>query len=181
MLMLEPASILTLESFRRLPPIVHKGNPGSRVSKGHTIEITLDEGNLDELLVYRNLSEVFVEAGQEVFSGDVIGVIKPASRSSIAHLVVELVRSGKSVPPPSEFPKVDRETGKGVFLRKCAACHEATSTYQLKGPGLKGRGKDATDDTLREILNKKGRGMPSFKDTLTPKEKEDVIAYMKTL
>ncbi len=26
--MLEPASILTLESFRRLPPIVHKGNPG---------------------------------------------------------------------------------------------------------------------------------------------------------
>ena len=27
-LMLEPASILTLESFRRLPPIVHKGNPG---------------------------------------------------------------------------------------------------------------------------------------------------------
>ncbi len=29
MLMLEPASILTLESFRRLPPIVHKGNPGS--------------------------------------------------------------------------------------------------------------------------------------------------------
>ena len=28
MLMLEPASILTLESFRRLPPIVHKGNPG---------------------------------------------------------------------------------------------------------------------------------------------------------
>ena len=30
MLMLEPASILTLESFRRLPPIVHKGNPGVR-------------------------------------------------------------------------------------------------------------------------------------------------------
>ena len=30
MLMLEPASILTLESFRRLPPIVHKGNPGYR-------------------------------------------------------------------------------------------------------------------------------------------------------
>ena len=28
MLMLAPASILTLESFRRLPPIVHKGNPG---------------------------------------------------------------------------------------------------------------------------------------------------------
>ena len=31
MLMLEPASILTLESFRRLPPIVHKGNPGEGV------------------------------------------------------------------------------------------------------------------------------------------------------
>ena len=31
MLMLEPASILTLESFRRLPPIVHKGNPGVKV------------------------------------------------------------------------------------------------------------------------------------------------------
>ena len=32
MLMLEPASILTLESFRRLPPIVHKGNPGLQLS-----------------------------------------------------------------------------------------------------------------------------------------------------
>ena len=31
MLMLEPASILTLESFRSLPPIVHKGNPGLNV------------------------------------------------------------------------------------------------------------------------------------------------------
>src|SRR5208282_2517491 len=28
-LMLEPASILTLEVSRRLPPKVHKGNPGS--------------------------------------------------------------------------------------------------------------------------------------------------------
>ena len=33
MLMLEPASILTLESFRRLPPIVHKGNPGRNPSE----------------------------------------------------------------------------------------------------------------------------------------------------
>ena len=33
MLMLEPASILTLESFRRLPPIVHKGNPGQVVER----------------------------------------------------------------------------------------------------------------------------------------------------
>ena len=30
--MLEPASILTLESFRRLLPIVHKGNPGLYIS-----------------------------------------------------------------------------------------------------------------------------------------------------
>ena len=37
MLMLEPASILTLESFRRLPPIVHKGNPGFIVSFGWMI------------------------------------------------------------------------------------------------------------------------------------------------
>ncbi len=36
MLMLEPASILTLESFRRLPPIVHKGNPGLDALTFHT-------------------------------------------------------------------------------------------------------------------------------------------------
>ena len=47
MLMLEPASILTLESFRRLPPIVHKGNPGEDVSKseGETLGLLASRPN----------------------------------------------------------------------------------------------------------------------------------------
>ena len=51
MLMLEPASILTLESFRRLPPIVHKGNPGS--SDPRSIGQALHGSRLGEFWKYR--------------------------------------------------------------------------------------------------------------------------------
>ena len=50
MLMLEPASILTLESFRRLPPIVHKGNPGpEQITADIQSAIERLERELDEL------------------------------------------------------------------------------------------------------------------------------------
>ena len=120
--------------------------------------------------------------------GELIGIIKPqAPDSYVARLVVELLQDGE--PSHPEFPEVYPATGQRVFVTKCAVCHEATSTYRLVGPGLKGvkdgklpSGKDATHDALLEILNNKGgAGMPPFQDILTKKEKEDVIAYTKTL
>ena len=59
----------------------------------------------------------------------------------------------------------------------------------LMGPGLKGlfkrdkmtNGKKATDATVRAKIDEGGNGMPAYKDMLSDQEKDDVIAYLKTL
>jgi cytochrome c len=84
--------------------------------------------------------------------------------------------------------KGDAAKGKEVFTQ-CAVCHNADSTEQKMGPGLKGlfkhdklvNGKKVTDATVREKIEQGGNGMPSYKDMLSDQEKDDVIAYLKTL
>ena len=82
----------------------------------------------------------------------------------------------------------DAAAGKDVFEGRCLDCHNPDSTEKKEGPGLKGikdgklpSGKKATHDTLLDLINKGGAGMPPFKDLLSSKEKEDVIAYVLTL
>ena len=115
-------------------------------------------------------------------------MIKPQASHPVAQLRIEFLDGGRSVSPPSKYPEEYPEIGQRVFVTKCAVCHEITSTYRQVGPGLYGTkdgklpsGKDATDHTLLEILNEGLTGMPQFQDTLSKIEKEDVIAYIKTL
>jgi cytochrome c len=85
-------------------------------------------------------------------------------------------------------PKGDAEKGKAVF-EQCAICHNADSDEKKMGPGLKGlfkkdkmvNGKKPTDATVLAKINEGGNGMPGYKDTLSDQEKDDVIAYLKTL
>jgi cytochrome c len=82
----------------------------------------------------------------------------------------------------------DAAKGKEVF-NQCAVCHNADSTEQKMGPGLKGlfkkdklnNGKKVSEATVREKIDQGGNGMPSYKDMLSDKEKDDVVAYLKTL
>ena len=84
--------------------------------------------------------------------------------------------------------KGDAAKGKEVFSQ-CAVCHNADSTEKKMGPGLKGlfshdklvNGKKVTDATVREKIEEGGNGMPSYKDMLSDTEKDDVVAYLKTL
>jgi len=84
--------------------------------------------------------------------------------------------------------KGDAAKGKEVF-EQCAVCHNADSTDKKMGPGLKGlfkhdklvNGKKVTDATVREKIEEGGNGMPSYKDMLSDTEKDDVVAYLKTL
>ena len=84
--------------------------------------------------------------------------------------------------------KGDAEKGKAVF-QQCAVCHNADSDQKKMGPGLKGlfkkdklaNGKKPTDASVRARLEDGGNGMPAYKDMLTAAEKDNLIAYLKTL
>ena len=83
----------------------------------------------------------------------------------------------------------DATKGKDVFESNCSVCHNADSTEKKMGPGLKGlfkkeklnNGKKPTETNIRAIINTGGNGMPSYSDMLTDEEKNDVVAYLKTL
>lgn len=80
------------------------------------------------------------------------------------------------------------DKGKEVF-DQCSVCHNADSTDVKIGPGLKGlfkhdklvNGKPVNEANVRAKIDEGGNGMPSYKDILSNQEKDDVIAYLKTL
>jgi mono/diheme cytochrome c family protein len=83
----------------------------------------------------------------------------------------------------------DAEKGKAVFAQQCVMCHNATTTEKKMGPGLKGvfkkdklaNGKKATEQNVRAQIENGGNGMPAYKDMLSEEERNDLIAYLKTL
>ena len=84
--------------------------------------------------------------------------------------------------------KGDAAKGKVVF-EQCAVCHKVDSTEKTIGPGLKGlfkkeklaSGKKPTEANIRAKIDEGGNGMPAYKDQLSDAEKDDVVAYLKTL
>src|SRR6516225_1668983 len=84
--------------------------------------------------------------------------------------------------------KGDAAKGKAVF-EQCAVCHNPDSDEKKMGPGLKGlfkkdkmtNGKKPTDANVRSRIDEGGSGMPAYKDMLSDQEKDDLLAYLKTL
>jgi cytochrome c len=84
--------------------------------------------------------------------------------------------------------KGDPEKGKDVF-QQCGVCHNADSDEKKMGPGLKGlfkkdkltNGKKPTEANIRAKVDEGGNGMPAYKDMLSDQEKDDLVAYLKTL
>jgi len=85
--------------------------------------------------------------------------------------------------------KGDAAKGKEIF-EQCGVCHNADSTEKKMGPGLKGlfkrdklvsNDKKATEANIRAKIDEGGNGMPPYKDMLSDQEKDDLIAYLKTL
>jgi len=88
----------------------------------------------------------------------------------------------------SAFATGTAAKGKEVF-DQCSVCHNPDSDEKKIGPGLKGlfkkdklvNGKKPSDATVREKIDEGGNGMPAYKDILSDQEKDDLIAYLKTL
>jgi mono/diheme cytochrome c family protein len=82
----------------------------------------------------------------------------------------------------------DVAKGKAVF-QQCSVCHRADSEQKKMGPGLKGlfkkaklaNGKKPTEVSVRAKIDAGGNGMPAYKDMLSDAEKDDLLAYLKTL
>src|SRR5579884_4110379 len=82
----------------------------------------------------------------------------------------------------------DAAKGKEVF-EQCAVCHNADSTEKKMGPGLKGlfhhdkmvNGKKPTEANVRAKIDEGGNGMPAYKEILSDEDKDNLIAYLKTL
>jgi cytochrome c len=82
----------------------------------------------------------------------------------------------------------DAAKGKEVF-EQCSVCHNTDSDERKIGPSLKGlfkhatlaNGKKVSEQTVREKINGGGNGMPSYADLLSEEEKNNVVAYLKTL
>ena len=86
--------------------------------------------------------------------------------------------------------KGDPDKGNEIFDEQCASCHNAYSDERKKGPALKGlfakgklesNGKPANEANIREKIAVGGKGMPAFKEGLSPADQADLIAYLKTL
>lgn len=84
--------------------------------------------------------------------------------------------------------KGDPAKGKDVF-EQCAVCHNVDNPDRKVGPSLKGlfrhpklqNGKPVTEANVRAMINNGGNGMPSYQDMLSEQDKDNVIAYLKTL
>jgi cytochrome c len=99
----------------------------------------------------------------------------------VAGMMAQLNAQGKAKPG-------DAAKGKDVF-DQCSVCHNADSTETKVGPGLKGlfkmeklvNGKPVTEANVRDFINTGGNGMPAYADQLSDQDKNDIIAYLKTL
>lgn len=113
---------------------------------------------------------------------------KPATFRSVrpAPLLMALA-AGALLITNANAQEGDPNRGAALFST-CSACHEATSTKEKVGPGLKGlfgrnrlvNGQKPSEQAVRKILDAGGSKMPSFAG-MPKRQKDDLIAYLMTL
>jgi mono/diheme cytochrome c family protein len=80
-------------------------------------------------------------------------------------------------------------SGRRIFDRYCAMCHEAYSSKALRGPTLQGMfkkqympsGAPANDERAREVVRLGRSKMPAFDRVLNQQQMEDLLGYLHTL
>lgn len=99
-----------------------------------------------------------------------------------------VVIAALTAPTPAPAFAPDAAKGKELF-EQCSVCHNADSDEKKMGPGLKGlfkkaklsNGKPANEANVRAFVDQGGNGMPAYESILSKAEKDDLIAYLKTL
>jgi mono/diheme cytochrome c family protein len=79
--------------------------------------------------------------------------------------------------------------GRRVYDGRCAECHYAYSTHNLRGPSLHGlfkkqfmsSGIPANDERVLDIILLGRAKMPAFQNKLTQQQVDELMAYLHTL
>ena len=82
----------------------------------------------------------------------------------------------------------DAKKGESAF-ENCSVCHNSDSTETKIGPGLKGvfkreklvNGKPVNEANIKELITEGSGGMPPFGDSISSEDKDNIIAFLKTL
>ena len=82
----------------------------------------------------------------------------------------------------------DPKKGAMVF-ENCAGCHNSDSTETKVGPGLKDlfkrdklvNGKPVNPENVKGLVTDGSGSMPPFGDSISPTDKDNLVAYLKTL
>ena len=108
-----------------------------------------------------------------------------------AAMMAAAVAGCTKLPPPTPLSELNPQQMQGheVYLARCAACHNDRSNDPLEGQSLRGifkkqyleSGAPANDDRVMAAILY-GRGMmPALGSTMTPDERQDLLAYLHTL
>ncbi len=120
---------------------------------------------------------------------------KPARFVPLAAIVLIIIAILSAC--DSEPRKTDAElglnpqqgSGRRVYETRCADCHYAYSTHNLRGPSLNGlfkkqfmkNGMPANDERVSDVILLGRARMPGFQQKLTQQQFDDLLAYLHTL
>jgi mono/diheme cytochrome c family protein len=79
--------------------------------------------------------------------------------------------------------------GRALYDLHCGGCHEAYNSRGLKGPSLQGlfkhpymkNGMPANDERVRDITEHGRAGMPGYGRVMSPRQIDEMMAYLHTL
>ena len=108
--------------------------------------------------------------------------------------LTSLLLIGAGPQEKKENGKGDAAKGKEIFQANCDICHNADSTEDKVGPGLKGlmskpphkladgtEHKQHTVAIIRKQVVEGSSAMPPVGAAFTPKELDDLLAYLQSL
>lgn len=97
----------------------------------------------------------------------------------------------KSIPPPTPLSELNPQQthGHDVYQAHCAQCHNDRTTEPLNGQSLRGifkkeyleSGAPATDERVMDAILYGRPMMPAMGSSMTPQERDDLMAYLHTL
>ena len=108
------------------------------------------------------------------------------SRLALVCVAILTLRNPTTAAPA--YPDANAARGKEVF-QQCSGCHSTESNDKKVGPSLRGLfrrsklqdGRPATEENIRLTIQNGRDGMPSFGKTLSPRQMDQLIAYLKEL